>query len=224
MKCSPLLQPLPLASNHLHSYVGSIGGVTSNESYQPWPVGQTTRCFFSTESTNKPIKLVALGGINQSNALRASESTNRNERRRTRMKGVISNESNQPWPHRPNESMLSFYRINQPTNQSNRLPGVGFNQSNTLRASESTNQIDCPPSTNQPTKRATCVEKSTNRIESRQEGVQRAEGLIKYMTPEERRTPKLLILDPTSQARCRRIAKDAGVKLSAVSVSLCFDV
>eukprot|EP00903_Cladosiphon_okamuranus_P011894 g11171.t1 len=53
-----------------------------------------------------------------------------------------------------------------------------------------------------------------------EEGVQRAEGLIKHMTPEERRTPKLLILDPTSQARCRRIAKDAGVKLSAVSAFL----
>lgn len=39
------------------------------------------------------------------------------------------------------------------------------------------------------------------------------------MTPEERRNPKLLILDPTSPVRCRRIAKDAGVKLSAVSVS-----
>lgn len=43
--------------------------------------------------------------------------------------------------------------------------------------------------------------------------------MIKYMTPEERRTPKLLFLDPTAQARCRRIAKDAGVKLSVVSVS-----
>ncbi|CBN76263.1 PFfh, plastid Ffh subunit of the signal recognition particle [Ectocarpus siliculosus] len=53
-----------------------------------------------------------------------------------------------------------------------------------------------------------------------EEGVQRAEGLIKFMTPEERRTPKLLILDPTSQARCRRIARDAGVKLSAVSAFL----
>ena len=49
--------------------------------------------------------------------------------------------------------------------------------------------------------------------------MKRAEGLITVMTPEEKRTPKLLILDPTSQARCRRIAKDAGVRLSDVSVS-----
>lgn len=49
--------------------------------------------------------------------------------------------------------------------------------------------------------------------------MKRAEGLITVMTPEEKRTPKLLLLDPTSQTRCRRIAKDAGVRLSDVSVS-----
>lgn len=53
--------------------------------------------------------------------------------------------------------------------------------------------------------------------------MKRAEGLITVMTPEEKRTPKLLILDPTSQARCRRIAKEAGVRLSDVSVS-CYAV
>lgn len=56
-----------------------------------------------------------------------------------------------------------------------------------------------------------------NKVE---EGVKRAEGLITVMTAEEKRTPKLLILDPTSQARCRRIAKDAGVRLSDVSAFL----
>lgn len=54
---------------------------------------------------------------------------------------------------------------------------------------------------------------------SQQEGIKRAESLIAVMTAEERREPRLLISDPTSQQRLRRIAKDAGVKLSAVSVS-----
>ena len=53
-----------------------------------------------------------------------------------------------------------------------------------------------------------------------QEGIKRAEGLIGVMTPEERREPRLLLSDPTASQRLRRIAKDAGVKLSAVSVSL----
>lgn len=53
-----------------------------------------------------------------------------------------------------------------------------------------------------------------NKVE---EGVRRAEVLINVMTAEERRTPKLLLSDPTSGERGRRIAKDAGVKTSAVS-------
>lgn len=53
------------------------------------------------------------------------------------------------------------------------------------------------------------------------EGIGRAEGIIAVMTAEERRTPALLISDATSQMRLRRIAKDAGVKISAVSVSVC---
>lgn len=57
------------------------------------------------------------------------------------------------------------------------------------------------------------------RLLSQQEGIKRAESLIAVMTAEERREPRLLISDPTSQQRLRRISKDAGVKLSAVSVS-----
>lgn len=52
-----------------------------------------------------------------------------------------------------------------------------------------------------------------------QEGVARAEMLISVMEPDEKRKPDLLISDPTAPARLRRIARDAGVKTSAVSVS-----
>lgn len=52
-----------------------------------------------------------------------------------------------------------------------------------------------------------------------QERVKRADKLIAVMTPEERRTPNLLLSDPTSQQRLRRIAQEAGVKISEASVS-----
>ncbi|CAN0119483.1 unnamed protein product [Scytosiphon promiscuus] len=61
---------------------------------------------------------------------------------------------------------------------------------------------------------------SPQQLNEAEQGVQRAEGLIKYMNAEERRTPQLLLGDPTSPARCRRIAKDAGVKLSEISAFL----
>lgn len=49
--------------------------------------------------------------------------------------------------------------------------------------------------------------------------MERAEKLIGVMTPEEKCDPQLLFSKPSSQTRLRRIAKDAGVKLSEASVS-----